>query len=82
MPDADGQGPDPEVLAASERRRYHGIRITRDAITFTVGVLIVIEQVVVGSSANERPYLLALAAAMIGLPVFTSLGEKKEDTPS
>lgn len=60
-------------MATKHRGHHRTIRITRDAATFTVGLAIIVQQVIVGSASNDRPYVLAVAAAMIGLPVFSQL---------
>ncbi len=60
-------------------RTSRTFRITRDSVLFVAGLGIIIQQTAVGSAASERPYLLAVAAAMVGLPVFSQLTSRGDD---
>lgn len=51
------------------------VKITRDTILFTAGLLGVLYQTVV--EHIDRPVLLALFGTMMGLPVFLGRDEKK-----
>lgn len=51
------------------------VKITRDTILFCAGLLGVLYQTVVEHA--DRPVLLALFGAMMGLPVFLGRDEKK-----
>lgn len=59
--------------------RRHQIRVTRDFVLFCVGLSIIIEQTLIASAATERPVLLGLAAAMVGVPVYWTLAKREED---
>jgi len=53
-------------------------RITRDGVLFTAGLLGVMNEAVI-RDGGERPTLLVLFAAMMGLPVFLRQDEKHQD---
>lgn len=57
----------------SEKTRR--IRLTRDGLIFAVGLLGIVHQTLLVES--DRPTLLLLFGAMIGLPAFLRLDEKK-----
>jgi hypothetical protein len=59
------------------RRRPRGPKLTRDLVIFTVGILGIIHEAVIEQA--ERPFLLAVFAAMIGLPAFLRVDERKDD---
>jgi hypothetical protein len=59
------------------RKRLHLPRLTRDVIIFTVGLLGIIHEAVI--QHTERPFLLALFGAMIGLPAFLRKDEKGDE---
>lgn len=50
-------------------------KITRDALLFALGTLIVLHELFLGG-ATERPWLLGLAGAALGLP-FVFRGEDR-----
>lgn len=50
---------------------------TRDGILFTVGVLGIVWETL--GEEIDRPYLLAVFSAMVGLPVFLHTDEKVRD---
>lgn len=55
------------------------LRVSRDTILFVVGLAgIAYETLVTG---GDRPTLLVLFGAMIGLPAFLRTDEKKHDPP-
>ena len=51
-------------------------RVTRNTVLFVVGLLGVAHETLLNEA--DRPTLLLLFAAMIGLPAFISQDEKKE----
>ena len=51
-------------------------RVTRDSLLFLVGLVGIVEQTV-GPSV-DRPYLLALFAWMVGLPVFLNTDLRRQ----
>lgn len=53
-------------------------RITRDGVLFTAGLLGVMNEALL-RDGTERPTLLVLFAAMMGLPVFLRQDEKPND---
>jgi len=53
-------------------------RITRDGVLFTAGLLGVMNEALL-RDGTERPTLLVLFAAMMGLPVFLRQDEKHKD---
>lgn len=53
------------------------IKISRDTVLLVVGILGVAHETLV--SNTDRPTLLLLFAAMIGLPAFINQDEKKKD---
>lgn len=55
------------------------VRITRDAVLFVAGLLLLINEAVLRNGA-ERPYLLVVFAGMMGLPVFLRSDEKRPPT--
>ena len=55
------------------------IKISRDTILLIVGILGVTHETLV--SNTDRPTLLLLFAAMIGLPAFINQDEKKPKDP-
>lgn len=61
----------------SPGRRKRRIRLTRDGAIFVVGLLGIIHQTLVVHT--DRPTLLLLFGAMIGLPAFLRLDDKKND---
>lgn len=64
----------------SKKRRRHPrwkFRLTRDAVIFIVGLIGIIHEAFFTS--GDRPTLLILFAAMIGLPAFLRLDERRED---
>lgn len=61
------------------RQRRHVIHVSRDAMLFSVGLVGVIYQTV--ATTTDRPYLLALYAGMMGLPVFLRLDSKDVSFP-
>ena len=62
-------------------RRTRWPRITRDAVLFTTGLALTINEAVFEKA--ERPTLLMLFAGMMGLPVFLRKDEKDPpDKPS
>lgn len=63
---------DDDVSGITKRR----LRITRDGILFTAGLLGVVYETVV--SKTDRPTLLLLFAAMMGLPAFLNKDEKEQ----
>lgn len=50
------------------------LHITRDLVLFSFGILGIVHETVVNNT--DRPTLLALFAAMVGLPVFLRLDSK------
>lgn len=65
-----------EKPAKSARtRRKRGVRLTRDGVIFVVGLLGIIHQTLVVEA--DRPTLLLLFGAMIGLPAFLRLDDRK-----
>jgi hypothetical protein len=64
-------------MPASKRgKRWQEWHLTRDVALFTVGLGIIIQQSVFAEI--DRPYLLALAGWMVGLPVFLSSDLRRE----
>jgi hypothetical protein len=62
-----------------KRRGWH-IRLTRDLVIFGTGILGILHEVFL--STSDRPTLIILFGAMIGLPAFLRLDakdNKKED---
>jgi len=59
-----------------KRRSWRTIRISRDTILFTAGLLLLVYEVVLKSGPAE-PTLLILFAAMMGVPFM--LGGKKSE---
>jgi hypothetical protein len=57
------------VVTLQERRWLR--RVTRDAVLFTIGLAGIVHETLFATV--ERPYLLMLFAACIGLPVFRQL---------
>lgn len=57
------------------RRPNIKIRITRDAVIFAVGIGGIVHETV--NDGGERPTLILLFAAMIGLPAFLWKDDKK-----
>ena len=55
------------------------VRITRDTTLFIVGLLGVAHETLI--SDVDRPTLLLLFAAMIGLPAFLSTDSRRKDPP-
>lgn len=55
--------------------RWMGKHLTRDSILFTVGVAGIIYEIVVDH--GERPTLLVLLGAMVGLPAFLRADERR-----
>ena len=53
---------------AEAKRRKRRIRLSRDVVLFTTGLLGVLHETVIAN--GERPSLLLLFAAMIGLPAY------------
>lgn len=53
------------------------IRLTRDSIVFFSGLLGVVHETVISNA--ERPTLLLLFAAMMGLPAFLRSDEAKKE---
>lgn len=66
--------PDPKKSPGQRKRR---LRLTRDGVIFVVGLLGIIHQTLVVHT--DRPTLLLLFGAMIGLPAFLRLDDKKND---
>jgi hypothetical protein len=64
------------VVAKWSRRR---IRISRDTILFTVGMLGIAYETLVDKA--DRPTLLILFAAMVGLPAFLRADEYRAPPP-
>lgn len=56
------------------------VRVTRNTVLFVVGLLGVAHETLINNV--DRPTLLLLFAAMIGLPAFINQDEKKADPPS
>lgn len=58
-------------------------RITRDTLMFSVGLIGVVHETaaiwVADQTFGERPVLLGVFVAMMGLPAFLHLDEKKGD---
>lgn len=54
------------------------LRTLRSAILFAVGIAGIVYEIVVDH--GERPTLLILLAAMVGLPAFLSADEKRRST--
>jgi hypothetical protein len=61
----------------ADRRRWLA-RLSRDTILFTAGLVGFAHEVIFGT-ASERPTLLLVCAAMMGLPVFLRADEKRQD---
>jgi hypothetical protein len=59
------------------RRRWIA-RLSRDTILFAAGLVGFTHEVVFGT-VSERPTLLLVCAAMMGLPVFLRADEKRQD---
>lgn len=55
----------------------HRIRITRDALTFSVGLAGIVWETI--AEHTDRPLLLALFAAMIGVSAYGSTRAKLPD---
>jgi hypothetical protein len=60
------------------RRRGWLARVSRDTVLFTAGLIGFTHEVVFGSS-TERPTLLLICAALMGLPVFLRTDEKRQE---
>lgn len=56
------------LLSLMSTRRHVQIRVTRDLVLFVVGVFGIIWQTVIEDI--DRPYLLAIFAGCVGLPVY------------
>ena len=54
----------------------HAIQLVRDTVSYMVGLGIIVYQTVVGSTSTERPVMLGVAVAMIGVPTFLSLAAR------
>lgn len=61
----------------AQRRRWFA-RLSRDTLLFTAGLVGFAHEVVFGT-VSERPTLLLICAAMMGLPVFLRADEKRQD---
>lgn len=59
----------------TERQKFR-IRITRDGILFVTGILGIVYETAI--SKAERPTLLLLFAAMVGLPAFLQYDQRKQ----
>lgn len=57
-------------------RRRRWPRITRDGLTFTIGVGGILYETI--RQGAERPSLLMLFAMMVGLPAFFQADERRE----
>lgn len=53
------------------------LRITRDGVLFVVGVLGIAHETLIAQT--DRPTLLLLFAAMVGLPAFLNKDEKRQE---
>lgn len=59
--------------------RRRGLKLSRDGVLFGVGILgIIYETLVVG---GDRPTLLVLFGAMVGLPAFLRTDERMKNAP-
>lgn len=59
------------------RRRSRWPRFSRDAVLFTAGLAGIAHETVVGNA--DRPTLLFVFAAMVGLPAFLRSDERTQD---
>lgn len=64
-------GDTPEQIA---KRRF-AIRLTRDGVLFAAGLLGILHETILATA--ERPTLLLLFGAMVGLPAFLRMDEKR-----
>lgn len=58
-------------------RTAHRIRITRDLVLFAVGVAGIVWSTVI--EEVDRPYLLAIFAACVGLPTYLATARRKDE---
>ena len=65
----------PDGESPLRRRRHY--RITRDGVLFASGLLGVTHETFF--SASERPFLLTVFGAMMGMPLFIRMDEKRRD---
>lgn len=76
MPE-DGIGAAPQPRPKKPRRRRWKIKLTRDLIIFLVGLGGIVHETFL--TTDDRPTLLILFAAMIGLPAFLRLDERSRE---
>jgi hypothetical protein len=62
------------------RWSHHRLRISRDTILFTVGLLGIAYETLIDKA--DRPTLLILFAAMVGLPAFLRTDERHQPPPT
>lgn len=60
-------------------RLPRGLRLSRDGVLFVVGLLGIIYETLV--TGGDRPTLLVMFGAMVGLPAFLRSDEKKAPAP-
>lgn len=61
----------------ARRTRHRFPHITRDTVLFVSGLGIILREAFLGSGRLERPYLLAAAMGMAGLPFVVRADEKR-----
>lgn len=62
------------VKKKRKRNRKWHLRLSRDIVIFATGIVGILHEIFLSNS--DRPYLLVLFGAMIGLPAFLHIDER------
>jgi hypothetical protein len=68
-----GVGDHAQTKKRKRIRKWH-IRLSRDVVIFVIGIVGILHEIFL--SVTDRPYLIILFGAMIGLPAFLRIDER------